>query len=158
MKFRYISSFLRDTHIVCSYSRGYRNVGGKQWGKQSYLATLREDVREAHTILAYCFTDSLFSLLNRPVIHTYIHTYTYVYLYVCLYVYVCMYLLKTSRTTKSVLGCLKIPLTSVCVDRLASCENIVSRFQASSIVPPPWRNSTTASAEEFCFSFCSEHS
>ena len=30
--------------------------------KQSYLATSREDIRKAHTILAYCFTDSLCSL------------------------------------------------------------------------------------------------
>ena len=62
-----ISSFLKDTHIVCSYSRDYRNAREKRLGKQSYLATSREDVREAHTILAYCFTDSLFSFLNRPV-------------------------------------------------------------------------------------------
>ena len=42
-----ISSFLKDTHIVCSYSRGYRNVREKRWGKQSYmyLATSREDIR-----------------------------------------------------------------------------------------------------------------
>ena len=31
---------------------------------QSYLATSREDLREAHTILAYCFTDSLFSRVH----------------------------------------------------------------------------------------------
>ena len=30
--------------------------------KQSYLATSREDIREAHTILAYRFTDSVCSL------------------------------------------------------------------------------------------------
>ena len=38
-------------------NRGGWNVGEKRWGKQSYLATSREDIREAHTILAYCFTD-----------------------------------------------------------------------------------------------------
>ena len=29
----------------------------KRRGKHSSLATSREDIREAHTILAYCFTD-----------------------------------------------------------------------------------------------------
>ena len=33
-------------------------------GKQSYLATSRGEKREAHTILEYCFIDSLFSLLQ----------------------------------------------------------------------------------------------
>ena len=92
------SSFLKDTHITCSYRRVYRiqpednhetklkrksfkklhsfkhelkitfffywNFGEKRWGKQWYFnsATSREDIREAHTILAYCFTDSLCSL------------------------------------------------------------------------------------------------
>ena len=57
--------------------------------------------------------------------------------------------------------CLKIPLISMRAGRFASCENIVSRFQTSSILPPPprlvpkspWRNSFTASAEEFYCSF-----
>ena len=40
------------------------NVKEKQWGKQSYLASSREDIIEAHTILAYFFTDSLFSLCS----------------------------------------------------------------------------------------------
>ena len=31
------------------------------WGKHLRLVTLREGVREAHTILAHCLTDSLFS-------------------------------------------------------------------------------------------------
>ena len=35
---------------------------GYKSSKQSYLATSREDIREAHTILAYRFTDSLCSL------------------------------------------------------------------------------------------------
>ena len=77
-------------------------------------------------------------------------------------------LLKTSGTTTKVLSCLKIPLTSMRVDPLASCENILPGFQASSIVllllptPPDWslkppgRNSSTASAEEFYYSFHSE--
>ena len=43
-------------------------------------------------------------------------------------------LLKTSGTTTRISGCLKIPLTSMRVDRLASCESIVPRFQTSSIV------------------------
>ena len=45
-------------------------------------------------------------------------------------------LLKTSGTTMKISSCLKIPLTSMRVDRLASCESIVSRFQTSSIVSP----------------------
>ena len=36
-----ISSFLKDTHIVCSQSRGYRNVWEKRWSKQSYLNLTR---------------------------------------------------------------------------------------------------------------------
>ena len=43
-------------------NRGGWNIGEKQWGKQSYLANSREDIREDHTILAYCVTDSLCSL------------------------------------------------------------------------------------------------
>ena len=38
-----------------------------QWGKQSYLATLRVDTREAHAIRAYCFTGTLFSSVNSPI-------------------------------------------------------------------------------------------
>ena len=38
-------------------NRGGWNVAEKRWGKQSYLATSRGDIREAYTILAYCFTD-----------------------------------------------------------------------------------------------------
>ena len=72
-------------------------------------------------------------------------------------------LLKTSGTTTKVLSCLKIPLTSMRF--IASCENVVPRFQTSPILsfpspPPPglvssspWRNSSTASAEEFYYSF-----
>ena len=71
-------------------NRGGWNVGEKRWGKQSYLATSREDIREAHTILAYCFTDSPSSL------------------HVC-----------TPQST-----------TIACC-----CENIVPRFQTSSILP-----------------------
>ena len=41
-------------------------------------------------------------------------------------------LLKTLGTTTEVLSCLKIPLTSMRVDHLASCEKIVPRFQTSS--------------------------
>ena len=37
--------FLRETEEV-------ETLGEKWWGKQSYLATSREDIREAHTILA----------------------------------------------------------------------------------------------------------
>ena len=71
-------------------NRGGWNVGEKRWGKQSYLATSREDIREAHTILAYCFTDSPSSL----------HVYT--------------------PQSTSIACC---------------CENIVPRFQTSSILP-----------------------
>ena len=46
--------FLRETKEV-------ETLGEKWWSKQSYLATSREDVREAHTILASWFTNSLVS-------------------------------------------------------------------------------------------------
>ena len=36
---------------------------GKNGGARRHAAS-RDDIREAHTILTYCFTDSLFSLLN----------------------------------------------------------------------------------------------
>ena len=74
-----------------------------------------------------------------------------------------LYLRKfASGTTTKVLSCLKIPLTSMRF--IASCENVVPRFQTSPILsfppPPPdwslhplWRNSSTASAEEFYYSF-----
>ena len=52
-----ISSFPKDTHMEWSCSRGYRNVRENQWGMQSCLATSSGDIREAHTILVYCFTD-----------------------------------------------------------------------------------------------------
>ena len=39
----------------------------KRWGKQSYLATSREDIREALTILGCCFTDSLCSRVHTPI-------------------------------------------------------------------------------------------
>ena len=45
--------------------------------------------------------------------------------------------LKTSGTTTKVVGCLNIPLTSMRVDCFASCENVVPRFQTSSILPSP---------------------
>ena len=45
------------------------NVGEKSWGRQSYLANSREDIREAHTILVYCFTDSLCLLHVYTSIH-----------------------------------------------------------------------------------------
>ena len=38
-----------------------------QWGKQSHLATSRDDIREAHTILAYCLNDLLFSCVYSSV-------------------------------------------------------------------------------------------
>ena len=47
--------------IFYAKKRGGWNVREKWWGKQSYLATSRKDIREAHTIQAYCSTDSLFS-------------------------------------------------------------------------------------------------
>lgn len=45
--------------------------GKNQWSKQSYLLTSREDLREGHTILAYCFINSVSSCVypfNCPVI------------------------------------------------------------------------------------------
>ena len=65
-------------------------------------------------------------------------------------------LLKTSGTTTKVLSCLKIPLTSMRVDRFASCENIVPRFQTSSILPPLPTPQTGLSIllEKLCYSRC----
>ena len=70
---------------------------------------------------------------------------------------------KTSGTTTKALSYLKTPLTRMRVDRFESCKNIVPRLQTSSISAPsrlpglvpksPWRNSSTASAEEFYSSF-----
>ena len=65
-------------------------------------------------------------------------------------------LLKPQGKTTNVLSCLKIPLTSMRV--ITSCENVVPRFQTSSILPLhphppgqvsqfPWKNSSTVSAE-----------
>ena len=62
-------------------------------------------------------------------------------------------LLKTWDTATKVLSRLKIPQTRRRVDRLASCENIVPRFQTSSGLLSPWRNSTKVYAEEFYYSF-----
>ena len=53
---------LKFLFLFSTLNRGGWNVGEKQWGKHSYLATSRADIREAHTILAHRFTDSLFSL------------------------------------------------------------------------------------------------
>ena len=76
----------------------------------------REDIGEAYTILAYCFTDSLCSRA---------------------YTSINQWCLKTSRTTTKVQSFLKILLPSMRVDRFPSCENIVPRFQTLSILPPP---------------------
>ena len=47
-----------------------------------------------------------------------------------------LYLRKfASETTTKVLSCLKIPLTSMRF--IASCENVVPRFQTSPIIPFP---------------------
>ena len=75
-------------------------------------------------------------------------------------------LLKTSGTETKVLSCLEIPLTSTSVDHFASCENVVPGPQVPDLVnsslpsPPPewslnphWKTSSTASAEEFHYSF-----
>ena len=59
-------------------------------------------------------------------------------------------LLKTSGTTTKVLSCPKIPLNNM---------HFIASFQTSPILPfpshppGPWRNSSTASAEEFYYSF-----
>ena len=118
----------------------------KRLGEQSYLATSREDVREAHTILAYCFTDSLFSFLNRPVMSQCKVVYRRFFRFwlnfpnrnykqcskECHFNWLWHHtlhlkkktfpifekLLKTSGTTTSFLSCLKITLTSMRVDRL----------------------------------------
>ena len=56
------------------------------------------------------------------------------------------------RTKPKFLSCLKETPISVRVDRFASCENIVPRFQTPSIPHPavvsksPWRNYSTAVA------------
>ena len=44
-------------------------LGKNGGGKQSYLATSREDIREAHTILAYSFTDLPCSLHVYTSVH-----------------------------------------------------------------------------------------
>ena len=44
-------------------NKGGWEVRKKPWGNQSYLATSREDIIEAHKILAFWFTDSPFSRL-----------------------------------------------------------------------------------------------
>ena len=49
--------------------QGGWNFGEKRWGKHSYLATSREDIREAHTVLAYSFTDLPCSLHVYTSIH-----------------------------------------------------------------------------------------
>ena len=38
--------------LIFTRNRGGCNAREKRWGKQSYLATSREDIREAHAILA----------------------------------------------------------------------------------------------------------
>ena len=47
--------------LIFTPNRGGWNVRGKMVGQQSYLATSREDMREAHTILASWYTNSLLS-------------------------------------------------------------------------------------------------
>ena len=46
-------------------------------------------------------------------------------------------LLKTSGTTTKAMSCLKISLSSMRVNRFVSWENIVPRFQTSTLFPPP---------------------
>ena len=46
-------------------------------------------------------------------------------------------LLKTSGTTTKAMSCLKIPLSSMRVNRFVSWENIVPRFQTSALFPSP---------------------
>ena len=46
-------------------------------------------------------------------------------------------LLKTSGTMTKAMSCLKIPLSSMRVNRFVSWENIVSMFQTSTLSPPP---------------------
>ena len=150
-------------------------------------------MREARTIQPLCFTDSLSSLFNRPIVLTQSSLPSFLSILAqfpkrsyksrsieynfdwCWHHTLHLKkktfpifenLLKTSGTTTKVLSCLKIPLTSMRVDRLASCENIVPMFQTSSMVPPSptpglvpnflGRNSSTASAKEFYYSFYSE--
>ena len=67
-------------------------------------------------------------------------------------------LLKTSGTTTKVLSCLKIPLTSM---RFIASPDLANSSLPFPPPPPPpelvswspWRNSSTASAEEFYYSF-----
>ena len=136
--------FLRETEEV-------ETLGKKWWGKQSHLATSREDIREAHTILASWFTNSLLPPVHYRLLMSKLEVvknyqscskeYNFNW---------CWYrtlppkkkrfsifenLLKTSGTTTKVLSCLKIPLTSMRF--IASCENVVPRFQTSPILPFP---------------------
>ena len=43
-------------------------LGGERWAKQSYLATSREDISEAHAILASWFTNSLLSVVYSSIV------------------------------------------------------------------------------------------
>ena len=57
---------LKTTFFSIFYAKQRRL---KRWGKQSYLATSREDIIEAHTILAYSFTDLPCSLHVYTSVH-----------------------------------------------------------------------------------------
>ena len=48
-------------------SEDVETLGINRWSKKLYKAISREDFRETHTILAYCFTNSLFSLVYSSV-------------------------------------------------------------------------------------------
>ena len=52
---------------LSTLKRGGWNVKEKRRGKQLYLETSRQDIRETHTILAYCFTDSLNARVYTPI-------------------------------------------------------------------------------------------
>ena len=63
-------------------------------------------------------------------------------------------LLKSSGTTTKVLSCLKIPLTSMRFIVSPDLANSSLPFPPPELVSwSPWRNSSTASAEEFYYSF-----
>ena len=60
LKMTFLFNFYAETEEV-------ETLGEKQLGKQSYLATSGEDIREAHTIVASWFTNSLLSLLYSSI-------------------------------------------------------------------------------------------
>lgn len=129
------------------------------WSKQSYLVTPRKDIIEAHTILEYCFTDSLLSSVYPTIDQWYLNLQSFMvvsfnfgpFLQTNISIHfsrisfnwywhhtldlkkktflILKNLFKTSGISTGVFICLKILLTCTGVDCFASCENIVPQFR-----------------------------